>query len=373
MSEWYRKDLFKIIISFIIFLLSVDFFLGEQIINYANKKSFLLKPSENLKLIIENEKRYRISHPVFHHTLIENINTKSQYGNLIYKTCTDINGFRIHCGEIRKFDKDIVLIGDSFTEGIGLNYEKTFAGMLSNEFKINFHNMGVSSYSPIIYKKKIKFFLEQNIINPKDVIVFLDISDIEDEFYYYECKGKKSVCSKEDFGQYPLKLPLLHESSKEYYFPFFKKLTNLIRDTKRSLFSKFKNPKIKKDNIRAGWTYLKKNNKVNIGIENAIKNMEELHSYLKSKNVQMSIAVYPWREQILYGKEESVQVKIWRDFCIDRCKEFINFFPLFFDETKTLSKKKIVKKYYLKGDSHFNMVGNKKIFDKLKKINFIKD
>jgi len=86
-SEWYRKDLFKIIISYIIFLLSVDFFLGEQIINYANKKSFLLKPSENLKLIIENEKRYRISHPVFHHTLIENINTKSQYGNLIYKTC----------------------------------------------------------------------------------------------------------------------------------------------------------------------------------------------------------------------------------------------------------------------------------------------
>ena len=68
-----------------------------------------------------------------------------------------------------------------------------------------------------------------------------------------------------------------------------------------------------------------------------------------------------------------MQVKIWRDFCIDRCKEFINFFPLFFDETKTLSKKKIVKKYYLKGDSHFNMVGNKKIFDKLKKINFIKD
>ena len=364
------SEKFKIIIYNIIFILLFDFFLGKQILNYANKKSFLLKPAEKLKLVVENERKYRISHPIFHHTLKENINTRSQFGDLIYKTCTDINGFRIKCGEIKKFDKDIILMGDSFTEGVGLNYEETFAGMLSNELKMNFYNMGVSSYSPVIYKKKIKFFLDQNIINPKEVLVFLDVSDIEDEFYYYECRNGQSVCSKKGYKQFPPNLPIIHKS-KEKYFPMLSKFSTVLRDTKRKLFKKNEYPK--KDVYRMGWTYLKKNEVVNTGITKSIKNMMELHSYLDSKNIPMSIAVFPWREHILYDVEESLQVKIWRDFCIDRCREFINFFPLFFKESKTSSKEEVVKKYFFKNDSHFNMLGNELIFKQLIKTNLFKN
>ena len=358
-----KKQKLKLILYYIVIFCLFDYFLGEKILNYSYKNSILNNPSEKLKVVIENEKKYRISHPNFHHTLQRNVDTQSQWGESIYKTCTDKNGFRIHCGKIKKFDEEIILIGDSFTEGIGLNYEETFAGMLSNEFKINFRNMAVASYSPAIYEKKIKFFLEKKIINPKEVLVFLDISDIDDEFYYYSCKNNESVCSKSDDAI----LNADKEIIKKINFPIFKKIKKTIRLQKRKFF-----PKIHvydKDHHRSSWTYLENNDKVNVGIANAITNMNELHLYLKSKNIPMSLAVYPWPGQILYDKQDSLQVKLWRDFCLTRCKSYINLFPLFFEEIDTLSKKEIVKKYYLKHDVHFNKKGNKKIFNKLIETN----
>ena len=103
-------------------------------------------------------------------------------------------------------------------------------------------------------------------------------------------------------------------------------------------------------------------------ITNAIKNMNDLYLFLESKNIPLSLAVYPWPGQILYDKQESLQVKIWRDFCISRCKNYINLFPEFFEEIKTSSEKLVVKKYYLKNDVHFNEEGNKKIFNNKKAI-----
>ena len=354
----------KLALYYIVLFCLFDYFLGEKILNFAYKKSILTDPIERFKKLNENEKKYRISHPNFHHTLKKNVNTQSQWGEFIYKTCTDKNGFRILCDKIEKFNNEIILIGDSFTEGIGLDYEKTFSGMLSNELKISFHNMGVSSYSPIIYEKKIKFFLERNIINPKEVLVFLDVSDIDDEFYYYNCKNNQSVCSKHDDNLLNTKNKII---KKKNNFPIFKKTKKMIRQTKRKFF-----PKIhfyEKDYHRSAWTYLKSNNKVDVGITNSIQNMKKLHIYLKSKNIPMSLAVYPWPGQILYDEEDSMHVKIWRDFCINKCKNYINLFPLFFDETKTLSKKEIIKKFYLKNDVHFNENGNEKIFNKLIEMN----
>ena len=52
---------------------------------------------------------------------------------------------------ILKFD--IAFIGDSFTEGVSLEYKNTFVGQISNylsNYKIA--NLGVVSYSPIYFQ-----------------------------------------------------------------------------------------------------------------------------------------------------------------------------------------------------------------------------
>ena len=87
--------------------------------------------------------------------------------------------------------KRILLIGDSFTEGVGLEFEQTFAGMLylagqKRAEKIEFLNAGVISYSPAIYYKKIKYLLDAGL-KFDEVVVFSDLSDVQDEAIAYFC------------------------------------------------------------------------------------------------------------------------------------------------------------------------------------------
>ena len=67
---------------------------------------------------------------------------------------------------------------------------------------------------------------------------------------------------------------------------------------------------------------------------------------------------------------KSKHVKIWSKFCFNRCENFINLFPTFFNEIKNNNEMKIIKKYYISNDIHFNEEGNKKIFNFIKKYNF---
>ena len=60
--------------------------------------------------------------------MASNVKVQSSWFNVKpYLTCTDKFGFRISCIEKsneKKNNKNIVFIGDSFTEGLGLDYEK---------------------------------------------------------------------------------------------------------------------------------------------------------------------------------------------------------------------------------------------------------
>ena len=80
----------------------------------------------------------------------------------------------------------------------------------------------------------------------------------------------------------------------------------------------------------------------------------------------MSVGIYPWPSQIMHDKENSKVVKLFEEFCLNKCEFFFNNFPLFFKEIKTTDRKSVVKKYYMKNDVHFNSLGNEKLF-----LNFI--
>ena len=134
---------------------------------------------------------HRIANINYHHSLRENVSTYDYWGTYRYIFKTNSLGFKDRYNrEINKLTnskKRVIIIGDSFTEGIGYEYDNTFVGLLDNH-KLNENieilNAGVASQSPIIYFKKIKYLLEEKNINFDELIVFLDISDIPDEYYY---------------------------------------------------------------------------------------------------------------------------------------------------------------------------------------------
>jgi hypothetical protein len=105
-------------------------------------------------------KYYRIKSDIYHHDLMANIDVIEGWGGkLKRKIITNSIGFRDSAQKkINKSSdkKRILLIGDSFIEGSGYDYEYTLAGLLSSKLgnKYEILNSGVESYSPSIYFKK---------------------------------------------------------------------------------------------------------------------------------------------------------------------------------------------------------------------------
>ena len=119
---------------------------------------------------------------------------------------------------------------------------------------------------------------------------------------------------------------------------------------------------------RSAWTYNQeitgyRDGGVEEGIKNSLLYMKKLHKLLEENEIKLSVAVYPWPGQLLHDQENSLQVKIWKKFCENRCSRFINYFPVFFDFLKNQSKDQVIEKFYIQDNFHFNEDGNKLIAD----------
>ena len=129
------------------------------------------------------ESIYRIKNDIFHHSLLPSFDGIGNWGGEPYRVCTDVSGFKSNCDNIftSRTNFDIAFIGDSFTEAIGVPYEDSFVGLFDNTNPdLNVANLGVSSYSPTVYRVKIEDFIRRGY-EFNHVIVFVDISDIQDE------------------------------------------------------------------------------------------------------------------------------------------------------------------------------------------------
>jgi hypothetical protein len=343
--------------------------------------------------VIKKTESYGIKHDKFHHHLKENISIEEEFNGQKYTVKTNSLGFRdkeVKNINYENIGKRLVLIGDSFTFGVISNYEDTFAGIIddqlsqyggSNEWEVL--NLGVSSYSPVIYYNKIKYFLDKGL-KFTHLAVFIDISDVEDEsiFYYYDTNSE-SVQSLQPITTVQ-SVRSLTKSKLVLYFKnnFFitYNIFNYFDDSILFLRKRIKEYKKSEEkylkNIHSNlfkrdkWT-IDQNiyNEYQIGIDNSLKYLKLLKLLCDKHNIKMYIAVYPWSTQLYYKDLESIQVKIWKEFSQENNVEFINLFPLFLDrndDKEDINKK--IKKYYIPFDVHFNKEGNKIIADYFLKV-----
>ena len=360
------------------------------------------------------EPKYRITK--YDHDLRKNLKMYERE-NILY---TNNYGFKSRdSSKLKDKNIDIAFIGDSFTEGIAIEYEDTFVGIFETETKKKVINLGVSSYSPSIYYEKIKFYLDKGF-NFKEVIVFIDISDIQDEAAYYIEDDKGYIYTRKIGSVSTLKrnlhifltdFPLIYSVIVKGIYSVIVKAKKFITQDIKSLLAKHNNENFfKEENIykriklsnnkklsnfdrynevliydyynvgiydykysRSFWTYFEddipyKPLNISGGIERSLDKIDKLYNLLKSKNIKLSIGVYPWPGQILYDERNSKQVKIWNNFCKNRCHNFFNMFDFFFDQIeKTGDKNLIIEKYYFSKDVHFNKNGNKAVAEEILK------
>ena len=304
------------------------------------------------------------SHNVYDHDLKKSFSANLQWSpGETYLFCSNRNSFRTSCDkidfELKEFD--IAFIGDSFTEGVGVDYEDTFVGRIEKNFEeLNIANLGVVSYSPSIYFTKLSHLLE-NGYKFKRVIIYFDISDIYDDNRKYrfiddKIRRKKSAVLSDIQRTLKLSFPFLAYSLKTLKNDVFKKSDIVDKCTYLDYCHE-----------KSSWTF---NNEFfgDKEINKSLKFMEMTYELLRKNDIKMSVGIYPWPAQILYDNSQSKLVKLMKNFCINRCEFFFNNFTEFFNETTSTDKEKIISRYYIEGDVHFNSLGNEKIFQNFVKV-----
>jgi hypothetical protein len=345
------------------------------------------------KFLYAKDPSPRISHDDYHHGLMANFAGYETWGRLRQKLYTNSLGFKD--AKIREVpavsdSKRILLIGDSFTEGVGLEFEQTFAGMLyaagqQRNDKIEFLNAGVISYSPSIYYKKIKYLLDAGL-KFDEVVVFSDLSDVQDEAIAYFC-----IDDHPEFRRYCAE-PLLPPSRKPTLTPVpgrhaLPKVQPKLKDsfamTDRLLQMFWYQVEMRTgsgrrfvDRLhmtqRSGWTVSAVDVEkvyqplgVEGGIRRSVMNMEKLAELLRSRGIKLSVVVYPWPFQIIYNDRKSRQVEIWRKFCEKNCARFIDLFPVVFAEKDR--RKSWYEDMFIPGDVHYSPEGSRVLFEALAK------
>ncbi len=367
------------------------------IIDLILSQLFLLKFLEN-DLIKANKDSFenRIFNKNYNYTFKKQAQFTSQYDENIYEIFTNDLGFRDDSTQPLDRNKEYsILIGDSFIEGVGLDYKDTIVGILNKNLannKFKFLNAGVASYSSYIYLRKIENIIKSNSdLKIKKVIVFLDKSDVSDDerylnkpAFFKNTKGKFINQRKEDFlgdlkelsfwrfytkQTISGKIIKLGTDQIENFLSNIKKRSFISKKLNKSFFevteleikaikSINNKPHIRNWYLGATWEERTKSN-----IKFSVENLNELNNFLKKKNIELLVVLYPWSFEI---DNEEIRKK-YLEFIIPLLNENkINSLSVYEGFLKGNIYESIGKNY-LYNDIHFNKNGNRIIVNELLK------
>jgi hypothetical protein len=299
------------------------------------------------------------------------------WGGLRYPLTTNSLGFRDQ--QIREVPLSdakprVLMLGDSFTEGM-VAWNDSFVGQIAANFpQYDFLNGGVGGYSPSNYLNTARIALGEGV-NFDEAIVFIDISDAQDEAAFYRDGGASGAVA----------------IAERHYFDrdWYSNLRMAISD--HFLLTNFIYELFEKMLVRFGWYHLDRGNNGNefdfaksawtyrhvsdtwpfetgyapLGLEGGIAKekakMTLLWQELAQRKIPISVVVYPYPAQIIHDTVDSRQVRIWREWCAGKCKRFVTVFPAFFaakDQCSRLQPGCWYLKYFVFGDIHYNAAGN---------------
>jgi hypothetical protein len=303
------------------------------------------------------DRDFRVHHPVYHHDFRPGVSAEAAWGSLVHPVHINGLGFKDRSAQDVPLQSDrerLLVIGDSFTEGVGIPHEQTFAGLMQARLEgqgIEVLNAGVVTYSPIIYLRKIEYLLEDIGLQVDRVLVFIDLSDIDDEHENYRFDGQRNVVR--DFDHSPQKrlvyfltqrtvlaasVITLYERTRGQAWT--EAATGAALGERGALWSS-------EDPL---WEEFGRE-----GMAIAKGHMSELHALLSARGIPLGVVVYPWPDQIVRRDVESRQVTHWRAWAAEREVEFIDLFPVFIDGREPRA---VTDRYFIPGDFHWSAEGH---------------
>jgi len=324
----------------------------------------------------------KVRDPVRHHAFKPDCASVERWGADSYEFFTNDLGFRDdRIREVPLADDRprILMLGDSFTEG-PLAWHDSYVGRIASHFpQYDFLNGGVGSYAPSNYLNVARLVLAKGV-DIDEVIVFIDISDVQDEAAFYQDLDPSGAVTVPERQLWTMSWYAEWRSSMakhllltHYLFERVERFLvghgyyHLTRGWFGDSF----------DMERSAWTYRKVNETdpymvgygplgVEGGIAKERAKMTLLWQELAKRNIPISVVVYPFPAQVVHDTADSRQVRIWRDWCEGKCKRFVSAFPAFFamkDQCPWMQPGCWYLGLFAFGDTHYNAAGNALVAD----------
>ena len=365
-----------ILLLFSIFFCLIIFVGLDGIYSAVFRKSAVPTPSELFGCLTPD--------PIRALSLKPNCSATRAWGSDRYQLNVNSQGFRdATVREVPPTDPRprILMLGDSFTESMG-PWETSFVGRLATQFpQYEILNGGVGGYSPSNYLNTERIAVRSGL-QFDEAIVFIDISDVQDEAgLVHDIDRTGAIALAKHQYHYRTWYSKLRLFISKYFV-----LTNYVWTSVERIFvgkGYYQLDHGFNGNVfdleRSGWTYRKvvedqpfEIGFAPLGVEGGIakekRKMDDIYQDLKTRNIPISVVVYPWPAQLIYDKVDSRQVQIWRDWCEGKCKRFVTVFPEFFAVRDACPKSQPGCWYvnnWTFGDIHLNANGNKIVADKV--------
>lgn len=312
---------------------------------------------------------YRRAHPSYHHDLRPSVRVTAQWGPLRYRLATNSLAFRDRAVREVALGADrrrVLLMGDSFTEGVGVEWEETFAGRLAlaGAPDVEVLNAGVIGYSPKTYLAKTRHLLENVGLRFDELFVLVDMSDIPNEIVYIgwepragqpEPAPRPSLSSRLLHGSLILRRLGLARRPKAppvawnfHGMPFAEDLNRAV----------FRDPAF---NDEEHWTLEYKYARQ--GMQLAESHMEELARLCREHGVALTVVIYPWRANIFAGELDHPQVALWSAFAARSGARLVNLFPVFI--RAGADPRETIQRYFIPGDVHWSAAGHEVVAGEL--------
>lgn len=268
----------------------------------------------------------------------------------------------------------VLVLGDSASEGM-TDWHDSFVGRLADHFpQYDFLNSSVEGYSPSNYLNTERMVTNERI-DFDEVIVFLDISDIQDEAAFFHDDGTTGAVKT---AQAKVAKSNAYSDARLWINNNLLLTNDVFQFVEKGLVGlgwyhlDLGHGGNEFDLERSAWTYRPVSDSapyeigyaplgVEGGIARAKAKMDKLYEELHQRNIPLSVAVYPWPAQLAHDRADSRQVQIWQQWCEGRCKRFIDMFPAFFALKGACSPAQPGCWYlndFIFGDTHYNSAGD---------------
>ncbi len=354
-----------LLLIFLVLFIALDLLLARIFIRYSDRS-------------------VRIEHHYYHHGLIPNQKVIANWYNIRYNLFTNSLGFRDF--DTRKIPlqtdkRRILIMGDSHSEGVGLNFSETFAGMLHtvvDTSHIEILNASAVSYSPRIHYLKTKYLLEETKLRFDEMIVVIDLSDLQNEIVY------ENYEPKEPGWRNQVKIKIYHWLvNRSFTFHTFAQL-NQNRKTraflnKAEIFEEYSQQDEHKDALDMYATFFSGFDDKTLlsnpqfhsvgnwiydetlwplaekGLKVGAENIKKLATLCHKHGIKLTISVHPWPEQIKLRQTENRYTQFWQEVAGENQIGFINLYPDFIYPSFSAA---FGTDLFIPGDNHWNKNGN---------------